>query len=163
MHAFVTGATGFCGRHLVAALIARGHRVTALVRPTSNRKGLTDLGVGFVEGDLLEPASYRAAVGEADVVFHLAAQLRTPWRDDFMTTNGDATGQLAEACAQAATPPVFVYVSSLAASACSHRLLLFAWWCTLHRLRVDQSTSSTAVAELRSMAPSRPISATCRA
>ena len=91
MHAFVTGATGFCGRHLVAALIARGHRVTALVRPTSNRKGLVDLGVGFVEGDLLEPASYRAAVGEADVVFHLAAQLRTPWRDDFMTTNGDAT------------------------------------------------------------------------
>jgi nucleoside-diphosphate-sugar epimerase len=115
-HAFVTGATGFCGRHLVAGLIARGYRVSALVRPTSNRKGLTELGVRFVEGDLRRAESYASAVAEADVVFHLAAQLRTPWRDDFMTTNGDATGALAEACAAAETTPVLVYVSSLAAS-----------------------------------------------
>jgi len=119
-HAFVTGATGFCGRHLVAALIAQGYEVTALVRPTSNREGLEELGVRFVEGDLLRAETYALAVADVDVVFHLAAQLRTPWRDDFMTTNGDASGELAEACAAAERPPVLVYVSSLAASGPAH-------------------------------------------
>jgi uncharacterized protein YbjT (DUF2867 family) len=33
MRALVTGANGFLGRHLVRELLARGHRVRALVRP----------------------------------------------------------------------------------------------------------------------------------
>lgn len=38
-HILVTGATGFIGVRLSAALVAEGHRVTALVRPDSLRTG----------------------------------------------------------------------------------------------------------------------------
>ena len=34
-HVFITGATGYIGRALVPALLARGHAVRALVRPGS--------------------------------------------------------------------------------------------------------------------------------
>ena len=35
MKVLVTGANGFLGRHVVAALLARGHRVVAMVRPAA--------------------------------------------------------------------------------------------------------------------------------
>jgi nucleoside-diphosphate-sugar epimerase len=34
MNCFVTGASGFVGANLVHELVARGHRVKALLRPT---------------------------------------------------------------------------------------------------------------------------------
>ncbi|HSB19563.1 MAG TPA: NAD(P)-dependent oxidoreductase [Anaeromyxobacteraceae bacterium] len=40
MRALVTGAGGFLGRHVVAALLARGHRVRAMVRPAARLEGL---------------------------------------------------------------------------------------------------------------------------
>ena len=45
MKAFVTGASGFIGSNLVHELVARGHRVKALLRPNSDKRGLA--GVGF--------------------------------------------------------------------------------------------------------------------
>lgn len=44
MKAFITGATGFVGGHLVAKLIARGDDVVALVRsPRTLDVGLPDV------------------------------------------------------------------------------------------------------------------------
>ena len=40
MNVLVTGANGFLGRHVVSALLARGHRVRALVRPAARLDGL---------------------------------------------------------------------------------------------------------------------------
>jgi dihydroflavonol-4-reductase len=61
----VTGATGFLGRHVVAALA--GRPVRALVRqPTSS------LPVEQVVGDVLDPASLAEAARGAEVVVHLA-------------------------------------------------------------------------------------------
>lgn len=37
MHILMTGGTGFIGEHLLQALLNRGHQVTLLIRPTSNR------------------------------------------------------------------------------------------------------------------------------
>ncbi|MFH1265719.1 MAG: NAD-dependent epimerase/dehydratase family protein [Planctomycetota bacterium] len=48
----VTGASGFIGSHLVAALVARGDCVTALVRKTSCLDRLESLGVSLARGEL---------------------------------------------------------------------------------------------------------------
>jgi len=69
----VTGATGFIGRHLVAALAADGHKVRALVR--SGSKGLPE-GIDVARGDLGDPASLRRAAQGVDLVFHLAGTYR---------------------------------------------------------------------------------------
>jgi uncharacterized protein YbjT (DUF2867 family) len=65
MRVLVTGATGFVGSRLVPALRAAGHDVTALVRDAAGYDAPE--GVRVVEGDLLEPGSFDAALdSEAD-------------------------------------------------------------------------------------------------
>ncbi|MBN1335641.1 MAG: NAD-dependent epimerase/dehydratase family protein [Deltaproteobacteria bacterium] len=68
MHALVTGASGHLGTNLIHRLVARGHRVRALVRGDAPWLG----GVERVQGDVLDPASLEKAVAGVDVVFHLA-------------------------------------------------------------------------------------------
>ena len=67
----VTGATGHIGANLVRALLASGRRVRCIVR--QDRTALAGLDVECVTGDVLDPASLRAAFGGASTVFHLAA------------------------------------------------------------------------------------------
>lgn len=113
MRALVTGASGFIGGRLVAALAAdRGWSVRALVRPTSRRPA----GVECVEGDITRPETLAAAVDGVDVVFHLASLLKVPWKQAFATVNVEGTANVAAACAGAKWPPVLVVVSSLAAA-----------------------------------------------
>ncbi len=69
----VTGATGFLGANLVAGLNALGYPVRALHRRTSRFDGLEGLEYEPVLGDLLDPASLRAAMEGVDWVFHAAA------------------------------------------------------------------------------------------
>ncbi len=72
MKALVTGATGFVGRHVVAALRADGTEVRALVR--SGSAGTLDgLECELVRGDVTDPASVAAAAVGSDVVVHLVA------------------------------------------------------------------------------------------
>ena len=48
----VTGATGFAGRHVVAALTAEGHQVKALVRDP--KRAALPADVEIIEGDTPE-------------------------------------------------------------------------------------------------------------
>jgi len=66
---FVTGATGYIGRHLTAALLARGHRVRALVRPES--AGRVAAGVTTVVGNALDASTFAPAVILSDTIVHL--------------------------------------------------------------------------------------------
>ena len=115
-HALVTGATGFIGRYLVRHLVESGNRVTCLVRKTSDRAPIEELDVTFAVGNINDPASLKRAVVAVDVVYHLAAMLKTPWRKDFISTNVEGTGNVAEACALVDRPPILVVVSSIAAA-----------------------------------------------
>jgi UDP-glucose 4-epimerase len=74
MKILVTGANGFLGRHVVAALLARGHVVRALVRPAAK---LDDLGwpdsVEAFRADLRAARNLDEAFEGVDVLVHLAA------------------------------------------------------------------------------------------
>ncbi|WP_413873769.1 NAD-dependent epimerase/dehydratase family protein [Albidovulum sp.] len=72
---FVTGATGFIGRRLVAALVQAGAEVGVLTR---SRSGLADLpaAVRPVIGGMGDPALLARALGGADVLFNLAYDVR---------------------------------------------------------------------------------------
>lgn len=102
MRVFMTGATGLLGSHIAERLLARGDEVTALVRPTSDRRHLERCGARFVEGDLLEPASYRRALSDCDALVHAAAFVVEPagW-EAYRRMNVEATRHLFEAAAAA--------------------------------------------------------------
>ncbi len=66
---FVTGGTGYLGRLLIDALLARDYPVHALVRPGSEAR-LPSRAVA-VTGDALDAASFAAAVPKQATVVHL--------------------------------------------------------------------------------------------
>jgi dihydroflavonol-4-reductase len=117
MRALVTGGQGFVGSHLCNRLVAQGHCVRVLARPSSDLRHLSGIEVEVVRADVTEPAGLPSAVAGCDVVFHVAGALRGLRERDFFRVNADGTRNLVGA-AVAAAPRLarFVYVSSLAAA-----------------------------------------------
>lgn len=69
----VTGATGFTGRRVVAALWRVGFDVVAFVRTSSDPGAVAALGVRSVVGDLDRPATLRAALEGAMALVNVAS------------------------------------------------------------------------------------------
>jgi uncharacterized protein YbjT (DUF2867 family) len=69
MNIFVTGGTGYIGRRLVAALVARGHAVRALVRAASS--GPLPAGASPVTGDALDERSLAGSLRAGETLVHL--------------------------------------------------------------------------------------------
>jgi nucleoside-diphosphate-sugar epimerase len=117
MKSLVTGGSGFIGSHLAEALVQRGHEVRVLVRSTSSLRWLGAVKADFVQGDTRDKGSLRAAVRDADYVFHLGGVISAPDRRTYFEVNVEGTRNLVEACREA-DPGLrkFVYVSSIAAA-----------------------------------------------
>lgn len=69
----VTGATGFLGRRIVAALSASGFRIRVLVRKTSRLEIFEKYNVDIAVGDMGDLESLRHAFDGVDCVVHAAA------------------------------------------------------------------------------------------
>jgi dihydroflavonol-4-reductase len=116
MNVLVTGATGFIGANLAAALVARGDTVRVLRRASSSLVGLAGLAAEHVIGDVTDAdAAARAVVG-CDLVFHVAA-VSAYWRStpaQVERVNVEGTRIVMAACLRAGVPRV-VHTSSAAA------------------------------------------------
>ena len=66
---FVTGGTGYIGRRVVAALVERGHRVRALVRPASQLR--VPHGCTGVVGDALDASTFSKHITGCDTFLQL--------------------------------------------------------------------------------------------
>lgn len=120
MIAAVTGATGFVGRALVAALLAEGYTVRALVRPgvaPDRRARIEHLGAELVPGELGEEVTVEGLVRGADVVFHAAAAVGA-WQPRALceAVNLVGTEVLLDAC-RAGGAKRLVYVSCASVTA----------------------------------------------
>ena len=107
----VTGATGFVGPHLVAALARRGWKIRLLVRRWSPLPSLDGVEADMVLGDVSDEAALRRLVDGADTVIHAAGLIKARRPSDFMTVNRDGTALLSALAPEA----IFVLLSSLAA------------------------------------------------
>ena len=110
---FITGATGLVGGHAAEEAMRRGHRVRALVRPTSDTRWLDQWGVERVVGDLEDPEALRAGAAGADWIFNCAAKVGD-WGtlEEFRRLNVEALRLLLDASSEARVER-FVHVSSL--------------------------------------------------
>jgi dihydroflavonol-4-reductase len=117
MRALVTGGQGFVGSHLCARLVAQGHRVLVLARPSSQLGNLAGVHVDVVRADVTEPDTLHSAVAGCDVIFHVAGALKGLREQDLDRVNAEGTRNLVAAAAGAQPRPSrFVYVSSVAAA-----------------------------------------------
>lgn len=111
----VTGATGFLGRHVVAALAARGWQVRVLVRTQPLHPLWQAIAPDVVLGSLADTAALERLVTGCDAVLHLAGLIKARNEAEFMAVNRDGTQALADATRRLAPKAHFLHVSSLAA------------------------------------------------
>lgn len=130
MKIVVTGGTGFIGRRIVSALLARDtvtgpsgtaepiDRVVAFDAMPPDPAMPDDPRLSVVSGDIAEPGVLdRLLDSQTGLVFHLAAVVSGAAEADFelgMRVNLDGTLMLLEACRKLPTPPRLVFASSVA-------------------------------------------------
>ena len=95
----VTGATGFIGKHLVRALVARNDVVRCMGRNPRVLDELASWGCELVRGDLRDAALVSQACEGIDCVCHVGA-LSSPWgrKRDFLSCNVAGTTNVLAGC-----------------------------------------------------------------
>lgn len=111
LNILITGATGFIGRHLAAAL-SNTQSVRCLVRETSDISVLENSHVEIFYGNLLIKESLLPALDGIDLVYHLAGEVYSRRKDDYYKGNVLATQNLLEACKEKGTKRI-IFLSSV--------------------------------------------------
>jgi dihydroflavonol-4-reductase len=115
MRIFITGATGFIGRYLVARLAGTEHRMRCLVRRPERAAGLVRQGAEVVQGDITDKDAVLAAMRGCDWVVHLAG-IYSMWEPDprrYVAVNVRGTRNVMEAALECGVAKV-LYVSTVA-------------------------------------------------
>lgn len=123
MKALITGGTGFVGSHVARALVAAGHEVRILHRPSSKLTALEGIPFTSAIGDLLDSTALRAAAADCDWVFHVAA-IADYWRADqsqMFEANVEGTRRVLVAAREAGVRRVIFTSSAAAVGLLPHR------------------------------------------
>jgi dihydroflavonol-4-reductase len=114
MKCFVTGASGFVGSNLVHELLARGHRVKALLRPGADERALQGLKFDRVTGDILDRGLLQRELVGCDWCFHVAASYQLWMRNyaPMYEINVEGTRNVLEAAGKAGCRKI-VYTSTV--------------------------------------------------
>jgi dihydroflavonol-4-reductase len=116
--AFVTGANGFVGSHLVEFLLEKGLDVHCLLRKSSNDKWIKGLDI-TVHREGIENVEFLNRVfreNQANYIFHLAGTVKAFDYAGFEAGNVKPTQFILEACLQITSIEKIIITSSLAAS-----------------------------------------------
>jgi nucleoside-diphosphate-sugar epimerase len=121
MKAFVTGGSGFIGKHVVRKLVERGYDVYALARSEDTAATVRKLGATPVAGDIHDVAAMRPGMEGSDVVFHLAGWYKTGARDWMQAEpiNVGGTRKVLRLAYELGVPKI-VYASTLAVFGDTH-------------------------------------------
>src|ERR1035441_7126117 len=111
----VTGASGFVGRPLVAALLRAGYAVRAVTR---RQISFPDSVEAVIVPDFTNPIDWNPILQGVDIIVHLAGMVHSKVPDtaysEFDQINWIATQRLAHAAKEAAIDR-FIYISSVRA------------------------------------------------
>ncbi|MGI0129804.1 MAG: SDR family oxidoreductase [Thermoplasmata archaeon] len=109
----LVGATGNVGGRILQALLSRGKRVRALVRPGSDASRLPREGVEVLRGDLLDPSSLGRAAAGVSAIVSSAIGYSARKDGDSLRTDREGNRNLVDAAAKTGVPR-FVFLSILA-------------------------------------------------
>ena len=114
MKIFVTGATGFIGRHLVKRLLEEGHEVTAGGRSSTKLKILPEaVKKARIYLEYKETIDNILKKEKPDVVYHAAALVESNSLKKLRSINVDGTWKVFESCLEHGIKKI-IYVSSIA-------------------------------------------------
>ena len=127
MKAIVTGNAGFIGSHLTERLLGAGVEVLGIdgiteyydkrIKRRNLSAALSHPSFEFIEGDILQSQKLKKTIGEAEWIFHIAAQpgVRPSWGtsfEDYTRNNVLATQHLLELSRESRRLRRFIYASS---------------------------------------------------
>ncbi len=115
----LTGATGQVGRALLPRLLAAGHDVRCLVRPSQRTPNLpANVPVQLALGRVEDERAVRGALAGVEAVIHLASAEWRGHRGNLVATDVEGTRLIASAAAEAGVKRL-IYVSHLGADRAS--------------------------------------------
>ena len=111
---FITGASGFIGRHLLTRLQPQQFdHVYCLTRTEIAAREFTDkANFHWLVGSIFDSGIYSGCLDSVDTVIHLAATTGKAQRDQYFTVNSTGTQYLLEQCKQRGVKN-FLYASSI--------------------------------------------------
>lgn len=110
---FISGATGFIGKHLVTNLVLGGRYNIRTVTRDLSKAGDIDPAVEKIQGDLTDEETVYKALQGIDAVIHLAGLVSDPnaSQENFINANVRGTEILLEACKKSGIKK-FIHCSS---------------------------------------------------